>query len=260
MEFKQIQTDICSLDLPESDRYECSGIKENGGVSHILKANNRNIIINAKNKVNGLDLLDCIKENSVKTVFFDPQYRGVLDKLSYGNEGKKRGKARSGLPQMTNEIILAFISKIEKILVSSGYLFLWVDKFHLVEGVSSWVVNAPKLSPVDMITWNKERIGMGYRTRRQSEYLVVIQKEPKRAKSTWSIHNIPDVWSEKVNKEHPHSKPIGLQSKLIEATTVEGDAVCDPASGGYSVLECCKRLNRTFIGCDLVFGDDNQCG
>ncbi|EAJ3409394.1 site-specific DNA-methyltransferase, partial [Campylobacter coli] len=58
-------------------------------------------IINKKNKMNGLKLLKLIDKESIKVVFFDPQYRGVLDKLSYGNEGKSRGKERSALPQMT---------------------------------------------------------------------------------------------------------------------------------------------------------------
>lgn len=226
-------------------------------MNSIWKSEN-NIKINQKNKYNGIDLLGNLKENSVKVFFFDPQYRGILNKLSYGNEGVSRGRARSSLPQMSEVLIYEFISKIEKVLMPSGYLFLWVDKFHLVEGVSSWFGDIFTLSLVDMITWNKEKMGMGYRTRRQSEYLVIIQKEPKKAKSTWAIHNIPDIWSEKVEKRHPHSKPINLQKKLIEATTCEGDIVCDPASGGYSVLECCKELNRTFIGCDLVFGEDNS--
>ena len=226
-------------------------------MNSIWKSEN-NIKINQKNKYNRIDLLDNLKENSVKVFFFDPQYRGILNKHSYGNEGVSRGRARSSLPQMSEVLIYEFISKIEKVLMPSGYLFLWVDKFHLVEGVSSWFGDISTLSLVDMITWNKEKMGMGYRTRRQSEYLVIIQKEPKKAKSTWTIHNIPDIWSEKVEKRHPHSKPINLQKKLIEATTCEGDIVCDPASGGYSVLECCKELNRTFIGCDLVFGEDNS--
>ncbi len=178
-------------------------------MNSIWKSEN-NIKINQKNKYNGIDLLDNLKENSVKVFFFDPQYRGILNKLSYGNEGVSRGRARSSLPQMSEVLIYEFISKIEKVLMPSGYLFLWVDKFHLVEGVSSWFGDISTLSLVDMITWNKEKMGMGYRTRRQSEYLVIIQKEPKKAKSTWTIHNIPDIWSEKVEKRHPHSKPINL--------------------------------------------------
>ena len=211
---------------------------------------------NCKQKADGLELMANIYDETITDVFFDPQYRGVLDKLSYGNEGKKRGKARSDLPQMNEDIIQNFLVEIERILKKSGYLFLWVDKFHLLEGVKPWFANLPSLAFVDLITWNKDKIGMGYRTRRKCEYLIVMQKKPTLAKATWFDHSIPDVWTEKVVKNHPHSKPIELQKALIRATTTENDYICDPASGGYSVLECCSQLNRKFIGCDLIFGEN----
>ena len=47
-------------------------------------------IINRKNKIDGLKLMSMIDDNTIKTAFFDPQYRGILDKLSYGNEGKSK--------------------------------------------------------------------------------------------------------------------------------------------------------------------------
>ena len=214
-----------------------------------------NELLNRRNKMNGLDLLDLLDKESIKVAFFDPQYRGVLDKLSYGNEGKSRGKDRSALPQMSQEIIFEFLAKIEVVLKPNGYLFLWLDKFHLFE-VKSWIENYQSLEIVDMIVWNKLKIGMGYRTRRKSEYLVIIQKFPKRAKSTWTLHNIPDVWDEKIlDKNHTHAKPIELQKQLILATTNENDLVLDPASGGYSVFRACKETNRNFIGCDLEFGE-----
>ncbi|MCM1329715.1 MAG: site-specific DNA-methyltransferase [Ruminococcus sp.] len=209
------------------------------------------------NKCDGIELLGQINDNSLKAVFFDPQYRGVLDKMKYGNEGKQRGRARSALEQMSAETITAFLNEINRVLNPSGYLFLWVDKFHLVEGVTSWF-DGTSLEPVDMITWNKLKIGMGYRTRRQAEYLVVAQKLPKLAKATWTIHNIPDVWDEKVPKTHAHSKPVELQKRLILATTNAGDFVCDPASGGYSVFEACKQTDRNFIGGDIEYGESAE--
>ena len=212
-------------------------------------------LINKKLNIEGVELLKQIQDKSLKVTFFDPQYRGILDKLSYGNEGKSRGKDRSDLPQMSEDIIKTFLKEIERVLLPSGYLFLWVDKFHLVEGVNPWISDL-NMEIVDLITWNKMKIGMGYRTRRKSEYLLVIQKLPKKAKSTWTLHNIPDVWDEKVVKTHTHSKPIELQKQLILATTNEGDLVCDPASGGFSVFEACKLTNRKFIGGDLVFGTE----
>ena len=212
-------------------------------------------LINKKLNIDGIELLKQIRNGSLKVVFFDQQYRGILDKLSYGNEGKSRGKDRSDLPQMSEDIIKSFLKEIDRVLAPSGYLFLWVDKFHLVEGINPWLANL-NMNIVDLITWNKMKIGMGYRTRRKSEYLVVIQKLPKKAKSTWVLHNIPDVWDEKVVKTHTHSKPIELQKQLILATTNERDLVCDPASGGFSVFEACKLSNRNFIGTDLVFGTE----
>ena len=65
-------------------------------------------------------------------------------------------------------------------------------------------------------------------------------------------HSIPDIWEEKVAKVHPHSKPIELQKRLIQATTNEENFVLDPCAGGYSVLTACKDTNRNFIGCDIL--------
>ena len=206
--------------------------------------------VNYKNVANGLDLLDNIKDNTIKTAFFDPQYRGILDKMKYGNEGARQ-KARTQLEQMSEDTIVEFIKEINRVLINSGHLFLWIDKFHLCQGIDNWTVNTD-LQIVDLIVWDKGKIGMGYRSRRKSEYLLVLQKKPIKAKGYWTDHSIPDVWQEKVKKVHPHSKPIELQQKLIEATTKENDIVLDPASGGYSVFECCKNCNRNFVGSDLL--------
>lgn len=211
--------------------------------------------INYKNKIDGLKLLDNINNETIKTAFFDPQYRGVLDKLKYGNEGKSRGKARHDLQQMSEEIIINFINEIDRVLLPSGHLFLWVDKFHLCTGVAKWFKDT-NFNLVDMITWDKGKIGMGYRTRRKSEYLIVLQKNPVKAKGYWNDHSIPDVWLEKTDKIHAHSKPIDLQRRLIEATTNEEEYVLDPASGGYSVYKACQLCNRNFIGGDIEYGED----
>ena len=208
--------------------------------------------VNSRNKMDGIKLLKELESENAKVIFFDPQYRGVLDKLKYGNEGKGRGKARCTLPRMSDKKIKAFFREIERVLKTSGYVFLWIDKYHLCTGITTWIRKDSELEIVDLITWDKERIGMGYRTRRKSEYLLILQKKPLLAKRTWSQHDIPDVWTEKVKKTHAHSKPVQLQKRLIEATTDEGDMIIDPAAGGYSVLEACLETKRTFIGCDIA--------
>ncbi|WP_233709927.1 MULTISPECIES: DNA-methyltransferase [unclassified Helicobacter] len=214
-------------------------------------------MINKKLNINGLELTNKLQDSSISLAFFDPQYRGVLDKMRYGNEGERQ-KGRAELIQMNEEIIIDFITQIHRVLKPSAYLMLWIDKFHLCEGIKDWTKNTT-LQIVDLITWDKQKMGMGYRTRRQSEYLLILQKKPIKAKGTWNLHHIRDVWSEKIPQEeiklHPHSKPKALQKALIQSCTQEGDVVLDPAAGSFSVFECCMELGRNFIGTDLVKED-----
>ena len=206
---------------------------------------------NTKLEMDGLKFLSLLPNESVPAAFLDPQYRGVLDKMNYGNEGKSRGQGRSSLMQMSEDVIRKFILGINNVLIPSGHLFLWIDKFHLCQGFDYWL-NQTQLEVVDLIVWNKERFGMGYRSRRVSEYCVVLQKQPKRAKGVWKLHNIPDVWNEPTETEnHPHEKPIRLQASLIDAVTNEGDYVIDPAAGSFSVMKAAHLKDRNFMGCDM---------
>jgi len=205
----------------------------------------------ARLKMDGRNMLARIPAGAAAAAFFDPQYRGILDRQSYGNEGEKRGRRRVLLPQMTQDAICEFVSALDRVLMPSGHLFLWMDKFHLCTGFGGWIAGTG-LVTVDMITWNKQRMGMGYRTRRCSEHLVVLQKAPRRAKGVWKRHDIPDVWDERVDRSHGvHPKPVGLQERLIEAVSAPGDLIVDPAAGSFSVLRACRNQGRTFLGCDL---------
>jgi len=210
--------------------------------------------LDKRQKMDGLKLLKLLPKESVPLVFFDPQYRSILEKQKYGNEGEGRGKERAELPQMSNALIKKFLNEIERVLIPSGHLMLWVDKFIVVMGVHLFLEGSG-LQLVDMITWNKKRMGMGYRSRRHSEHLVILQKLPVRAKGVWRMHDIPDVWDEKIengDKNHAHTKPLGLQEKLIKAVTNVGDIIVDPAAGGYSVLKAAKETGRHFLGCDIL--------
>ena len=205
---------------------------------------------NYKYSIDGLKLMNSLNAESIKLTIFDPQYRGILDKMSYGNEGSRQ-IGRSKLHQMSEKLILEFILEIDRVTVPRGHLFLWIDKFHLCQGISNWIKDT-NFVIVDMVVWDKAKMGMGYRTRKQTEYLLILQKVPTRAKNIWIKRNIRDVVVEKVdNKLHPHSKPVNLQKDLIEAVTNQNDVVLDPAAGGFSVLKSCELSKRNFLGTNL---------
>lgn len=209
---------------------------------------------NAPNVMGGIGLLRSLRGNDTQAIFFDPQYRGILDKQNYGNEGSSRERARAALPQMTDTAIAGFVEEIDRVLAPSGHLFMWVDKFMMGTGAHvGHLRHADSLQVVDVIHWNKIRPGMGRRARCASEYVIVAQKAPVKAKGIWNDHMLLDAWVEAADRSmHPHAKPYQLIERLIRAVTKSGDLVVDPCAGSYIVLEACRATGREFIGCDLV--------
>lgn len=226
-----------------------SGSRQSRGVQ--VTAPPKNLPLNTRIKMDGMEFLKQLPDGCAAAAFFDPQFRGVYDKMKYGNEQTSRNAVRVKLPQMNETTIIGFIEEITRSLIPSGHLFLWMDKFHLCSDFQNWY-RGTALHLVDMLTWDKSRIGLGYRTRHRSEFCMILQKHPKRAKGVWMRRDIPDVWQEKITeKNHPHHKPTQLQAALIEAVTERGDLIIDPAAGSFSVLQCCELKERCFLGCDI---------
>lgn len=210
----------------------------------------------------GLLLLAQLPAESASACFFDPQYRHIMEKMKYGNEGARQ-KERAQLPQMNDEIIVKFLKAITYAMKPGGYIFFWMDKFMLAEGVHLGLLKAANenrkkkglyyIHQVDMLTWKKGRIGMGRRTRRASEFCLILQTTPKSIR-TWTNKSIPDVWEERVpnwRSKHTHTKPLQLICELIESVTQPGDLIADPCAGSFTTLDACQVTDRNFIGCDL---------
>lgn len=212
--------------------------------------------VNSRLRTGGVGLLAALPEACADLVFFDPQYRGMLDAMRYGNEGARQ-KGRAALPQMNDGLIESFLREIERVAKPRAHVMLWVDKFsvasarHLI-----WMRAVENLAIVDLFAWNKGRIGMGRRARCSTEYCVVLQKEPTRAKGVWTDNSISDSWTENQDRDlHPHAKPVQLTQRLIRAVTKRGGIVVDPCAGGFGVLEACLLTGRTFVGGDIHTGE-----
>jgi site-specific DNA-methyltransferase (adenine-specific) len=198
-----------------------------------------------------LALLRSLRDSCSPLAFFDPQHRSVLDKLKFGNESARQ-RGRAGLPAMSDDYIDSVCLAIAHILMPAGYCMRWVDTFGLCEG-HHLRIPRESLTPVDLIAWDSLRMGMGKRSRRRGDYLMVLQKPPITAK-TWRDHGIPSRWPEKVDRRiHAHVKPINLIARLIAATTQAGDLIVDPCAGSFVVMHAARVLGREFIGCDLAY-------
>ena len=211
--------------------------------------------LNSAQKGDALALLRSLLVGCTSLVFFDPQYRGVMDMLNFGNEGARQ-KERFKLPPMTGGYIDACCREAMRLLIPSGYFMLWTDTFNLCEAHHLRIADVCKV--VDLLAWDNQRMGMGKRTRRRGDYLLIIQKPPI-TPSTWRDRGIPSCWPEKIDlktyprKHCPHAKPTGLIARLISALTNRGDLVVDPAAGSFTVMHAAHALGRDFIGCDIAY-------
>ena len=211
---------------------------------------------NARQRMGAATMLDAVRSSTATLAVFDPQYRGVLDKQKYGNEGQRQ-QGRAALPQMSYSDIRHILDELTRVLKPSGHVMLWCDKFTVAEGHHlKWT--PPGLQRVDLLAWNKVRQGMGKRLRCRIEYLIVMQKPPTKVKPMWTNRHLDDFWMESADiSGHVHAKPIRLTQELIKQVTKRGDLVIDPCAGGYGVLEACRATGREFLGCDLI-GEDHS--
>ena len=213
------------------------------------------VIRNARQQMNGWDLLRALDDECARLAIFDPQYRAVLDAMKFGNEKTTaRQQRRAALSAMTDNDIQLFVEQIERVLKPSGYLALWVDKFIIGSGHHlRYLEYCSQMRTVDLLCWETQRFGMGRRFRSATEYLLILQKDPKAAKGTWHNNSLRDWHSEKSDRDsHPHAKPEKLTRALIETMTRKGDLVVDPCAGSFGVLSACRLTGREFVGCDLA--------
>jgi site-specific DNA-methyltransferase (adenine-specific) len=76
--------------------------------------------LDAINKADGLDLLRGTPDEYTKLVIFDPQYRHLMDRMKFGNEGERQ-KERAKLPQQSNLEIRQFGAEIVRVLERACY-------------------------------------------------------------------------------------------------------------------------------------------
>lgn len=224
--------------------------KRRPGGDSLLKS--LRVAVDAPQRMDGAELFEALPNGIADMAFIDPQYRGVLDHLAFGNEGARQ-RGRAALPQMTDDDIAFFLEEAQRVMRPSAHAVLWMDKFTLAEARwHRWVRRCRQLEAVDLLAWDKLTFGMGRRLRCCTEYAVILQKRPARAKGCWTDHAIRDCWPEMADgRAHPHAKPFQIVDRLIRAATRRDDLVVDPCAGSYVVLQACRRSGRHFVGCDV---------
>jgi site-specific DNA-methyltransferase (adenine-specific) len=107
-----------------------------------------------------------------------------------------------------------------------------------------------------VIVWDKGMPSLGEGIRNQHE-LVVLAKRGKVPAERFTGGNVWRITRETGRPEHPHMKPQGLMTRLVDYYSPErGGTVLDPFAGSGSTLIAAARLGRKAIGIEF---DRNYC-
>lgn len=117
----------------------------------------------------------------------------------------------------------------------------------------------------EIIVWDKgvaqPAMGIGI-LNRQSELILVFERNNaisrKFGKCNFKRGTLNDIWQikrdkkEKILKSHSATFPVALVEKILINFTNENDIVYDPFMGAGTTGLVCSRLNRKYIGSELI--------
>jgi len=122
---------------------------------------------------------------------------------------------------------------------------------------------------LNVVTWNKTDPpdNVSHRVFKHSAEYIIWAKKSKRAQHRYNYElmrqlndgkQMTDVWRmpavakwEKSCGKHPTQKPLSLLSRIIMASTKEGDWVLDPFNGSGTTGVAASLLGRKYLGIDM---------
>lgn len=173
--------------------------------------------------------------SGIDAVVTDPPY-GIEDIVGgYGRGGKHTIKNDKNL-DVCHAVLNACAEHLNDFRLMAFYSCKVVREFYAgIENMDFYG---------DMV-WDKMVPGLGAAFRYQHENIAIFTKgQPPKIGDGFSILRFirnPDL--------HPHQKPIGLMTRLIEISG--GTHILDPFMGSGSTGVACAKMGKTFTGIEL---------
>lgn len=208
-----------------------------------------------------MNVIKNIPDNSVDLIITDPPYKiintnGGNSKL---NNLKKMDKALKDL----DEINISSGYDIETLgnefmrIMKEPNIYLWCNKVQIPE-YFNFYVNKHNCK-FDIICWHKPNALPTYANKylTDTEYLLYFRKGkgkcfPQNYDDAKTYYIAPINHKDKKLYGHPTIKPLDITEKIIRNSSQEGHLILDPYMGSGTTGVACKKLNRDFIGIELI--------
>ena len=188
-----------------------------------------------------LEIVKQIPSASVDMVLIDPPY-STPTVASFGRQVTKR---LSDLA-IQEHYFGTLKPELERILKQDAPLMVFCDDIYyavLVGLFYDW-------KQINLLVWDKRRIGMGKPFRRRHECLFYANRGTPPVAGEAS--HIPTVLEYPLTKEHHGAeKPVALCQQMIRELTPPGGCVVDLFMGSGTTGVAAKLAGRRFIGCEL---------
>ena len=204
----------------------------------------------------------------VDMIFADPPYflsndgftcqNGKMVKVNKGDWDKSRGA------EVNHKYNLAWLSACQKVLKKDGTIWISGTQHNIFD--IGFALQQLGFKILNMITWEKPNPAPNLSCRyfTHSTELLIWASKSEKSKHTFNYNlmreenggkQMKSVWtftspknSEKTFGKHPTQKPVDLLSRIIKASTNEGDVVLDPFLGSGTTAVSCVLNNRKYIG------------
>lgn len=228
---------------------------------------------------NVIDVLGQLPEASVDLIFADPPYFLSNDGFTCGTGGKRVSVNKGNWDKSQGiesdfEFHSLWIEACRRILKPSGSFWvsgtyhsiyacgyaLQKQGWHIINDICWYKPNAAPNLACRMFTASHETL-IWARKNKQGKHTFnyedmkngewgndIIKKPGKQMRSIWAIS--PPRNGEKRHGKHPTQKPEDLLTRIVLASSAEGDVVLDPFCGSATTGVIAVRHNRQFIGCD----------
>lgn len=217
-----------------------------------------------------LEILPRIPEASIDMVFADPPYflsnggitchAGRMVSVNKGDWDKS-----PGVNEM-HEFNLKWLAECQRVLKKDGTI--WVSGtnhvihsvgfamqqlgFKILNDIVWYKRNAPPNLSCRYFTHSTEFIlwaAKSEKSRHTFNYALMKEmNKGKQMRNVWEIGAPPK--EEKLYGKHPTQKPLALLTRIILASTREGEIVLDPFNGSGSTGIAAVRTGRKYIGID----------